>query len=164
MRLDVSQQLRLEQQMKLAPRIIQAMEILQLPMMALQERIDAELESNPVLEMKDPEVDEQAPPAEEDYADDRGEHPLVVDDDNGNQEDFQRLAEFEDEFGPELVQPDAPYRPPRRATGERDPKMDAMANTPAPAQSLNEYLLEQWAFVEAPEEIKTAGPASGRGT
>ena len=29
------------------------MEILQLPMMALQERIDAELASNPVLELRD---------------------------------------------------------------------------------------------------------------
>lgn len=143
--------------MKLAPRIIQAMEILQLPMMALQERIDAELESNPVLEMKDPEVDELAPPAEEEYSDDRGERALVVDDSNGNQEDFKRLAEFEDEYGPEFIQPDAPYRRARASSLERDPKMDAMANTPAPSQSLNEYLLEQWVFVEAPDDVKAAG-------
>jgi RNA polymerase sigma-54 factor len=157
MRLDASQQLRLEQQMKLAPRIIQAMEILQLPMMALQERIDAELESNPVLEMKGPEVDELAPPAEEEYSDDRGERALVVDDSNGNQEDFKRLAEFEDEYGPEFIQPDAPYRRSRASSLERDPKIDAMANTPAPSQSLNEYLLEQWVFVEAPDDVKAAG-------
>ena len=60
MRLDVSQQLRLEQQMKLAPRIIQAMEILQLPMLALQERIDEEMELNPVLEMRTEGVDDEA--------------------------------------------------------------------------------------------------------
>jgi len=143
--------------MKLAPRIIQAMEILQLPMLALQERIDAELESNPVLEEKNADVDEQAPPADEEYADDRGEHDLVVDDTNGNQEDFGRLADFEAEFGPDAVEPDAPYRPPRRPTGERDPKMDAMANAPAPSESLNEYLLKQWAFVEVDEPIKAAG-------
>ncbi len=47
MRLDVSQHIRLEQRLKLAPRLIQAMEILQLPMLALQERIDLELEKNP---------------------------------------------------------------------------------------------------------------------
>ena len=143
--------------MKLAPRIIQAMEILQLPMMALQERIDAELETNPVLEVKNPEVDEEAPPAPEEYAEDRGEQPLVVDESNGNQDDFQRLAEYEAEYGPEFIQSDGPYRRAAVARDERDPKMDAMANAPAPAQSLNEHLLAQWAFVEADEPIKAAG-------
>jgi RNA polymerase sigma-54 factor len=157
MRLDISQQLRLEQQMKLAPRIIQAMEILQLPMLALQERIDAELESNPVLEMKGPEVDEEAPSEPEDYAEDRGEQPMVVDDSNGNQEDFQRLAEFEDEFGRESIEPDAPYHPRPAAQDDRDPKMAAMANAPAPSESLNEHLLHQWSFVETDEDVKAAG-------
>ncbi|MCD6303598.1 MAG: RNA polymerase factor sigma-54, partial [Planctomycetes bacterium] len=128
---------------------------LQLPMPALQERIDAELQSNPVLELKEAASDEEAPPAEPDYADDRGEQPLVVDDSNGNQEDFQRLAEFEDEYGPELIQPDGPYY--SRRSDDRDPKMEAMANTPAPGESLNEHLLGQWAFVEADDAVKAAG-------
>ena len=50
MRFDTSQHMRLGQQMKLGPRMIQSMEILQMPMMALQERIDQELESNIALE------------------------------------------------------------------------------------------------------------------
>ena len=143
--------------MKLAPRIIQAMEILQLPMLALQERIDAELESNPVLEMANPATDAEAAPVKEDRADDRGEQPLVVDDSNGNQEDFQRLAEFEDEYGPEFIQPDAPYRRSRSYQDDRDPKLAALANAPAPAESLNEHLLHQWSFVEVPDEIQAAG-------
>ncbi len=157
MRIEASQHLRIEQQMKLAPRIIQAMEILQLPMMALQERIDTELESNPVLEMRDPEVDEEAPPAPDETVDDRGEKPLVVEESNGNEDDFKRLAEFEDEYGTEFIQPDGPYRPSRANSGERDPKMDAMANAPANSESLNEYLLKQWAFVEVDEPVKLAG-------
>ncbi len=44
MHLNISQQMKMSQQMKLAPRMIQSMEILQLPLMALQERIDQELE------------------------------------------------------------------------------------------------------------------------
>ncbi len=143
--------------MKLSPRIIQAMEILQLPMMALQERIDAELEANPVLEVKNPEVDDEAPPTEDESFDDRGETPLVVEDSSGNEDDFKRLAEFEAEYGSESIQPDAPYRRARAATGERDPKMDAMANAPAHSESLNEYLLKQWAFIEVDEPIKSAG-------
>jgi len=35
--------------LRMAPRMIQSMEILQLPLMALQERIDQELSENPVL-------------------------------------------------------------------------------------------------------------------
>jgi len=143
--------------MKLSPRIIQAMEILQLPMMALQERIDAELESNPVLEVKNPEVDDEAPPAQDESFDDRGETPLVVEDSNGNEDDFKRLDQFEAEYGPESIQPDAPYSRARVAVGERDPKMDAMANAPAHSESLNEYLLKQWAFIEVPEPIQLAG-------
>lgn len=143
--------------MVLAPRLIQAMEILQLPMLALQERIEAEMESNPVLEMHTPGVDDQAAPAKVDEGQDRGERDMVVSNDSGNSEDFERLAEFTEEFGPEMVAPDAPIRRAPPAPGERDRKMDAMANTAAPGESLDEYLLHQWAFVEAEEDIKAAG-------
>jgi len=44
----------MEQRMKMAPHLIQSMEILQLPMLALQERIEQELNSNPVLEVEGP--------------------------------------------------------------------------------------------------------------
>jgi len=155
MRLDVSQHLRLEQQMKLSPRIIQAMEILQLPLMALQERIEQELETNPCLEQREAPSEDAAAPAE-DEGPSRGEETLVVDGDNSHQADFERLADYGEAYAEELDWADRPARR-ARPTGERDPKMDALANTPAPEQSLTEYLLEQWAFVEAPEEIKRAG-------
>ena len=54
MQLSFSQQMKMSQQMKLAPRMIQSMEILQLPLMALQERIAQEMSENPMLEA--PEV------------------------------------------------------------------------------------------------------------
>jgi RNA polymerase sigma-54 factor len=155
MRLDVSQQLRLQQQMRLSPRMIQAMEILQLPMLALQERIEAELESNPVLEMQHPEVDEEAPPAREDPGEDRGERALVVEDGNHQSEDFNRLEDFTREYGTEFINSES--RRPRADHGDRDPKMEAMANAPAHAESLDEYLLEQWRFVEVNPKLKAAG-------
>ncbi len=156
MRLDVSQQIRLEQQMKLSPRIIQAMEILQLPMLALQERIDVELQSNPVLELREPGQDDSEPIQREEEAPDRGEEPLVVREDNGHSEDFERLADFEAEYGPEFASMEAPPRPPAQS-GEGDRKMEAMANTAARSVSLNEYLLEQWAFVDADTRIDALG-------
>src|SRR5512135_3511540 len=55
MRLDASQYMRMDMRMKLAPRMIQSMEILQLPLMALEERIEQELQANPVLELQEGE-------------------------------------------------------------------------------------------------------------
>ncbi len=121
MRLDITQHLRLEQQMKLSPRIIQAMEILQLPMMALQERIEAEMEANPVLEVKPPAADDPDAPPRPERPDDRGEQQMVVKDDNRQREDFERLDNFTQEYGTEFINSEAPSRP-RPAAGERDRK------------------------------------------
>jgi RNA polymerase sigma-54 factor len=53
MRFDAFQQMRMGQHMKLAPQMIQSMEILQMSLAELQERIEQELESNPTLEQAD---------------------------------------------------------------------------------------------------------------
>ena len=145
--------------MRLSPRIIQAMEILQLPILALQERIEAELQSNPVLELHDGdgEGDEEAPRAEDTPEPERGERDMVVREKGGHEEDFNRLDRYTEEYGAEAAGDGG--RGGGSFAGERDRKMDAMANTPAPAQSLTDYLLEQWAFVEAAPEVKAAGAA-----
>ena len=54
MRLSLGLEARQVQVQKLAPRMIQSMEILQLPMLALQDRIDQELSENPLLELAPP--------------------------------------------------------------------------------------------------------------
>jgi RNA polymerase sigma-54 factor len=156
MQLNVSQHMGLQQQMKLAPRIIQAMEILQLPMLALQERIDAEMEANPVLETVTTDADSDTQLSENE-TEDRGEQDMVVNDDSGNSDDFERLSDFTDEYGLEFNGIDAPPRAAAQPVGERDRKLDAMANTPAPSESLGEYLMGQWAFIEAAPDVKAAG-------
>src|SRR3954471_17123543 len=57
MQLTQSTSMRMEQRQLLTPRMIQSMEILQLPMMALEERIEQELQANPVLELRDGDAD-----------------------------------------------------------------------------------------------------------
>ena len=52
--------MRMEQRQLLTPRMIQSMEILQLPLMALEERIEQELQNNPVLEIREGEPDADA--------------------------------------------------------------------------------------------------------
>ena len=53
MRQEMFQAQRMLHQQIMAPRMIQSMEILQLPTMALEERIQQELEENPFLEVKE---------------------------------------------------------------------------------------------------------------
>jgi RNA polymerase sigma-54 factor len=55
MRLSFGLEQRQLQTQKLAPRMIQSMEILQLPIAALQERIEQEMTDNPVLELEEKE-------------------------------------------------------------------------------------------------------------
>ena len=50
MHMNVGMHLQQKQMMTLSPRMIQSMEILQLPVMALQERIEQEMEENVLLE------------------------------------------------------------------------------------------------------------------
>src|SRR3954469_17978210 len=99
MRLEATQNLRLDQKMILAPRMIQSMEILQLPIMALQERIQQELQENPVLELKEA-TDEPATAENEDGTPAEGgteadatnpERELVIDEKSDNELDFDRL-------------------------------------------------------------------------
>src|SRR5215218_1709133 len=53
MQLTQSASMRQEMRQLLTPRMIQSMEILQLPLMALEERIEQELQNNPVLELRE---------------------------------------------------------------------------------------------------------------
>src|SRR5438270_6124852 len=111
MRLDTSMSQRLEQKMILAPRMIQSMEILQLPVMALQERIEHELQENPVLELREPGVQEEGYPAQpelgeeieptpepaEPVATEMPEQELVIDAKSG-EDDFKRLEAINDDW------------------------------------------------------------------
>jgi len=141
--------LRMEQRLKLAPHMIQSMEILQLPILALQERIEQELNSNPVLELADPEADERSESDDQQSTDeaseDMSEKDLVVDTDNNKVEDFERLDSINDDSHDyrDYMNQAGPYR--RRArSDEPDRKLEAIKNTAAPPQSLHDHVrLEQ---------------------
>src|ERR1700680_3288856 len=105
MRLSFGQEMRLVQKQVLAPRMIQSMEILQLPLMALQERIEQELQENPVLELKEDNAEETPGPESEEGQGDPESDPadgisnekeLVIEDDGGNEQDFDRLLAIND--------------------------------------------------------------------
>jgi len=155
MKLTMTGQMRMEQRMKLAPRMIQSMEVLQLPLLGLLEKIEAELNSNPVLETaEDAQVRHDAAEIGQN-ADAPDERELVVQEDSDRVEDFQRLENFGEDFE-EYLNKSGPITT-RQSGGDPDKKMEALLNTAAQTQSLNDWLKEQWRLVEAAPEVKAAG-------
>jgi RNA polymerase sigma-54 factor len=156
MRFEPRQQAGLGQHHKMSPRMIQSMEILQLPIQALQERIDQELESNIALE-----VDEHLASGERpDESEIEGQELVVGESDTTGDgaDDFERLASMERTYREAF---DNEYSfsswSSARMSGERDRKMDAMANISAGSDNLVDQVLHQWSFADVPDEIVEAG-------
>jgi len=154
MKLEMRGHLRLEQRMKLAPHMIQSMEILQLPILALQERIEQELNANPVLEIDEAQDSDDIAAAESSE-----QTPAGADADQAPRaertENFKRIENLDDEYKDYIDRAGTFQTRPR--TDEPDAKLEAIKNTAAPAQSLHEYLEDQWRLVDAPEPVKIAG-------
>src|SRR5207248_447234 len=119
----------------ISPRMIQSMEILQLPVMALQERIEHELQENPVLELREPGVQEEGYPLQPELGEEieppaepvaeLPEQELVIDAKSG-EDDFKRLEAINDDWANHF---DEESRPSSNHISEAmDKKHDAMAN------------------------------------
>src|SRR5688500_12628799 len=98
MGMQLSQSMRPELRQLLTPRMIQSMEILQLPLAELEQRIEQELQNNPVLELNATDAedggiikvqDEPDVPQRDDRSED--EAPLIVKEDSDHAADFDRL-------------------------------------------------------------------------
>jgi RNA polymerase sigma-54 factor len=131
------------------------MEILQLPQMALCEKIEQECNENPVLELQesDPEpADEEVRDKESPDAPAESEKELVVDERQDNADDFERLVEMDREL-PDYFD-EAPRRSANRIDEESDRKHDAIANIESRPQTLQDYLLEQLRELDITAEIE----------
>jgi RNA polymerase sigma-54 factor len=156
MRLSFGLEAKQIQTQKLAPKMIQSMEILQLPIMALQERIEQEMNENPMLEIEEQEgaVAEAATEEEVEVADrpiTEDERELIVKDDQSNTEDFERLANM-DQMMPDTFDD---FRPSKGRIQESvDRQHDMMASTPERAESLNDFLFHQLAEMDVDSDIE----------
>ncbi len=145
----MGQYMRLEQ--RLTPQLIQSMDILQLNNMALENRIAEELEKNCALELAEPLQKKTSPEGGSDRAKEDGVAPECG-------ESFRRLDQLSREY--DLDFNEGAYRPRRNYDNrERDPKMDAMANTASRPESLAEHLLNQWHMLDLGPEVRRAGEA-----
>lgn len=148
MHTSMNQTMSLQQRMVLAPQIIQSIEILQLPIMALQERIDQELLENPALEI-DQENPEQ--PAEEPPVSPPEERPKEAE---GQGEVLEaRIEDLGSDWGE--------YFSGRSGRGsgsfseeDEDKKLAAMNNTPARSESLPEDLTKQLRLMDLAGDLR----------
>src|SRR4029434_6920348 len=150
MQLSQSMGVRMEQRQLLTPRMIQSMEILQLPLMALEERIEQELQNNPELEIREGGEERENGDAIETADNNQGriedfseaEKPMVVKENTDQADDFERLAKIGEYFeNEEFSNATGSNFRVSSYDGERDKKLDAMNNTAARGITLTEHLM-----------------------
>jgi len=163
MRMSFGQEMRMAQKQVLAPRMIQSMEILQLPVMALEERIEQELQNNETLEVDEAGAEgtaaepgtaapEPAEPVPERTVD---EQPLIVDQEHANQADFERSYDWSNEYPDSDDDRSRPSAAQVEQAGDR--YFDAMANMAERPETLSDHLHDQLANYElTPEEREAA--------
>ena len=139
MRLGLSQVLRAEQRLVQSPQMIQAMQVLQYPLLELRDRIEMELEENVLLDRQEPERTEEAQSRE---AESRNEDGI----------DEQTFATFEQLE--ELERRRRDYATTRRYGGDDDAKFEALANSPGPSETLSEHLQFQLTLLDLDEDLR----------
>jgi RNA polymerase sigma-54 factor len=166
MQLNLGTTMRPEMQQVASPRMIQSMEILQLPAMALQERIEHELQENPFLEERQTGEEEEGypknaelgdvvePPAPEPEPEAKVEQPeteLVIDAKDAS-EDFERMEALNEDWANYFNEESRPS--PNRISEDMDRKHDAMANMADRPQSLQDHLEEQIPYLDIDAETR----------
>jgi RNA polymerase sigma-54 factor len=154
MRLEVSLAQKLGLQLKLAPQIIQSIEILQLPALSLQELVETALSENDALER----VDESPEPVP-----DSSETPASPASANGKSEaesETEAVADTLDRLERLEAAADRDWqdfgRRPASGGGE-DGKLEAMNNTAATTASLDEQIYDQFVLLDPDEDARTIG-------
>ena len=151
MRLDLGLNLnmKLSQQLRLAPQIIQSIEILQLPAMDLKELIENELQENEALEVLEP-----APDA---FQENGNERSSEQEEDGSFEDDAERVLERLD--GLVGAESGSSYQSRGAAQEASDRKLEAMQNAPAADSGLAAHLVHQLEEMDLPEEVRLASEA-----
>ena len=163
MRMSFGQEMRMAQKQVLAPRMIQSMEILQLPLLALEERIEQEIQNNETLEVEESEPEASTadpagpagdgPPAVAERTVD--ERPLVVDQDHANRADFERSYDWSNEYPDSDDDRSRPSS--SRIEEAADRYLDAMANMQERPETLSQHLHDQLSnYEQSPAERQAA--------
>jgi len=160
-RLSFNQVQRQEQRQVLSQRLIQSMEILQLTLQQLEQRIDEELEQNPVLELESEtsaestddysdvnhNVDDEFSPSQEHEPEIKFEESVEH---AGETEEFSIAEEFSQNYSDTIDE--APIRSQNWLEEQEMHRADVFANIESPGESLQVYLERQldWFDISAP--------------
>ena len=145
MRLDLGLHLRQSLQLRLAPQIIQSIEILQLPTMDLKDLIENELQENEALEVLEPAADAVA------------EAPAATqsEDDGSFEDDAERTLDRLDSLA-EAEGGMVGTRSRGAAAEAADRKLEAMQNAPDEGSGLAEHLMQQLEELKLPADVERA--------
>lgn len=148
--MDTVLQPQLQQKMKLAPQMIQSIEILQLPILALIEHVQQELEQNPVLEDTAEEKKEEQTVEQEEGGDTPADEAVDSKQDE-SKDDVDKFSEIAEDWQDYYSQTST-----RRSSyvEDQDKKHEALENTASKEISMEEYLLGQLSLTEAPDSLK----------
>lgn len=155
MRMEANLQARQEMRQKLAPQVIQSIEILQLPMLDLRQRINEELMENPMLEKGENEGEEggektQALEESEIEQPEQEDVDEISAEDSEMEEDFDKYAELTSYY--------ESYNGTSQGSSSSDEtntKMDALENSSAEAPTLEDNLRDQLAYHDLDNHIQT---------
>jgi len=161
MRITFTQELKQEQKQILSQRMIQSMEILQLPLMELQERIEEEMSQNPLLEFAEdsPEENFEEEGAVPVATDDSGilkierETEIAVGESPNNQDDFRIADEYASTYDDTINE--APARSQNWLEGEEERRNDVIANIACREITLQEHLIEQLGWFDLDDDLRS---------
>ncbi|MHC4938801.1 MAG: RNA polymerase factor sigma-54 [Planctomycetota bacterium] len=150
MRLELGLAQKLGLQLKLAPQIIQSIEILQLPALSLQELVETALQENEALERE-----------EDDYVPSADRNGIESDNGQANEEERSRDAEIDvlERYEQLENQADRDWQDFGRRVpgGGDDNKLEAMNNTAAEGANLHDALYDQFVLLDPNETQRTIG-------
>lgn len=154
MRMDQVQKQSLQQNLEINQRMIQSMELLQLPMLQFEERMEEEYRNNPLLE-KDNEDPSEENVNEDPVLEDREDIP------KSEKEEREYLEQVIESSDPEYADQDDRliYRKDMdyiRRNREEDTEqyLDYMNSIPSRGQSLQDHLIEQLYWFDMPDKIR----------
>ena len=140
--LSFEQSAKMEQRQVLSQRQIQSMELLQIPIQKLEDRIKLELISNPILETADSRYNSADPP-------DNPSPSLPV---SEEARQFERARQFSEDY-PDSIDEEQP-RLSRGAIDDAQTRYDdRLANIPNRSETLQDHLLSQLVWYNLPEEV-----------
>jgi len=165
-RFTISQELRQEQRQIMTQRLIQSMEILQLTLLQLEQRIDRELEQNPVLELesettaenkeRSPEMDSGVNLNPDDNVPSEEHEPEIRFEQASEQvkatEEFSIADEFAQNYSDTIDE--APVRSQNWLEEQEAFRADAFANVECPGETLHVFLERQLNWFDITEPLR----------